>query len=584
MQAYLKEKIGKPGLFSGRQKELNLFQNWIAGIPKEISRSYALLSRRKTGKTAIMQRLYNLTFEKSNGVIPLYYEIKEGKQWAVDFCAEFFITFLSQYIAYKTRNSGYTALSGKQKGDFAVLKDIARQEGLNYLLDDIEGVELLVNEQHVGRLWSVVREWPFSIATRQQEYIVQLIDEFQYLNSEICRDQGGTQVINDFAAGYMSTAEYRNAPLLISGSYIGWLKELLHTMLPSRFRQYELKEMPEDEAIEMVHNYARLYETPLPEDVAYAMATLCEGNPFYVSALFDSDAPGKDLTTRDGLLNTLEYETLHSHGYIRLVWMEYLGKVFYAVNQENAKNLVFHLSQNRDREMSRRELLEELHLKISERELEERLRALVKADIIEEGRSNMYYRGVQDNLFDKVFRGQYADDIRTFDPQEISSEYQAMYEQAKQKLHAMTGKYSQIKGQFAEFAVIHQLRLHAREKEDLLRSITLNLPEDFHFVEYAFVWSYKLARPDQRDMWIDVFARAAETDYSLISEVKYREKPHFSMAEADEFIRKAQVLQEQERLTKVVLFVFCSAGFAPETLGFFHEQGIAYSDDERWLG
>ncbi len=584
MQAYLPEKISNPDLFSGRKKELELFQRWIAGIPRGLSRSRALLSRRKTGKTAIMQRLYNLTFEKENGVIPLYYEVKEGKIWAVDFCTDFFLTFLYQYIAFKTRKPNYIEPPSKQRGAFDAAKEIVRQEGLEYLLDDIEGIEQCVLEEHVDRLWLLVRDLPRTLANRRNECIVQIIDEFQYLTTEICRDQGGKQVMKDFPAGYMSTAEYRHAPLLISGSYIGWLKELLHTMLPSRFRQYELQDMPEDEAVEMVHNYACIYEVPITAEVAYSMATLCEGNPFYVSAVFESDEHGRDLTTRDGLLETLEYETLHSHGHIRLVWMEYLGKVFYQVNQENAKNIVFHLSQHRDREISRRELIKALNLTISEGEVEERLHSLVKADIIEQGRSNMYYRGVQDNIFDKVFRGQYADDIRSFDPQEIRNEYKAMYEQAREDLHSMTGKYSQIKGQFAEFAVINQLRLHAIEKQDLLCSITHNLPEDFRFVEYSFIWSYKITRQDQRDMWLDVFARAEEIEYSLISEIKYREKPRFSVAEAEEFLCKAQTLQEQEHLTRTVLFVFCLAGFAPETLDYFNEHRIAYSDDERWLG
>ncbi|MCP4401371.1 MAG: hypothetical protein GY801_29240 [bacterium] len=584
MQAYLPEKIGRLELFSGRNKELDLFQRWIQDIPKGISRSRALLSRRKTGKTALMQRLYNLTFEKNTGVIPFYYEIREGKIWAVDFCRDFYLTFIYQYIAYKTRKPQYVNLPSQTKHSFTRAAEIAQKEGLEYLIGDIEGVDMVFRERHVDTLWLMVREAPFLLADRQHEYIVQMIDEFQYFNSEIYWDEAKTQLADTFAAGYMSTAEYRNAPLLISGSYIGWLKELLHTMLPSRFKQYELRDMPEDEAVEMVHNYARIYEVPITEDVAYSMAKLCEGNPFYVSAVFESDVHGKDLTTRDGLLETLEYETLHSHGHIRLVWMEYLGKVFYQVNQQNAKNIVFHLSQHRDREISRRELLRELSLDISEGELEERAHALIKADIIEQGRSNFYYRGVQDNIFDKVFRGQYADDIRSFDPQEIRNEYRAMYEQAKEDLHSMTGKYSQIKGQFAEFAVINQLRLHAIEKQDLFRSITHSLPEDFRFVEYSFVWSYKIARQDRRDVWIDVFACAGEADYSFISEIKYRKKPRFSLIEAEEFLRKAQVLQKQEQLTKTVLFVLCSAGFAPETLDYFNEHRIAYSDDERWLG
>ena len=85
-------------------------------------------------------------------------------------------------------------------------------------------------------------------------------------------------------------------------------------------------------------------------------------------------------------------------------------------------------------------------------------------------------------------------------------------------------------------------------------------------------------------MWIDVFARADDEAYSLIAEIKYRKQPRFSMAEAEEFLRKAQALQAQEPLMKTVLFVLCSAGFALDPLNHFEAHGIAYSDDDRWLG
>jgi hypothetical protein len=107
MKVYLKEKIGNPELFTGRRKELAFFSKWIDNIKKEISKSTAILSRRKTGKTALMQRLYNLTFEKQHGVIPFYYEVKEGPVWALEFCRDFYLTFIWQYIAYKARKPEY---------------------------------------------------------------------------------------------------------------------------------------------------------------------------------------------------------------------------------------------------------------------------------------------------------------------------------------------------------------------------------------------------------------------------------------------------------------------------------------------
>jgi hypothetical protein len=40
-------------------------------------------------------------------VIPFYYEVKEVKMWVVDFCKDFFLTFIYQYIAFKTRKKEY---------------------------------------------------------------------------------------------------------------------------------------------------------------------------------------------------------------------------------------------------------------------------------------------------------------------------------------------------------------------------------------------------------------------------------------------------------------------------------------------
>ncbi|MCP4403059.1 MAG: hypothetical protein GY801_37855 [bacterium] len=584
MTVYLKEKIGNPDLFIGRKKELAFFQKWIEGIPKEISKSTAILSRRKTGKTALMQRLYNLTFERNDGVIPFYYEVREGKQWSVEFCKDFFLTFLYQYIAYKSRKPAYLNPPKSLKASFEAAIHAARQEGLTYLCEDIQGIETAFTQKRIDELWMMVREAPLGIATRQRESIVQMIDEFQYLNSEIYWDEAKSNLASDFPAGYMSTAEYRNAPLLISGSWIGWLRNLLHTMLPSRFRQYELENMPEDETLEMIYRYDQVFEIPVAEHVAFAMAKICEGNPFYLSSLFESLSPDKDFTNRDGFLRTLAYETLDERGGIRTVWLEYISKIFDRVNQRHAKNIVLYLNRHRDRQVSRQELIDRLGLAdMPEIELEKKLRALVKSDVIDRGSSLFFYQGVQDNIFDKVFRGIYADDIQAFDFVTSSNEYKALYEKSQKDYQSLLGRFNQTKGLLAEFVIINQLRLHAFQKQAFFSSITHNLPEDFQFVEYEHVWSYKTARPDKQDIWIDIFARAGQGNYSLIAEVKNRDIKAFSKTEAEEFVRKAQTLQEREQIEKAVLFVFSRNGFAKEALTYFQEHDIAYSDDERWL-
>jgi hypothetical protein len=582
MDYALKERIGNPDLFTGRKEELTYFLKWIHDIKQEKSQSTAILARRKMGKTALMERLFNITFFKDDGIIPFYYEIKEKDVWVVDFCQDFFLTFIYQYIAFKSRKPGY--LDPENKSDFGKAVEIAIQEKLDYLCGIIEGAAHAVAHEKVDILWDIAREAPKTIASRQKEFIVQLIDEFQFMNAMIYWDKAKTNLARNLAGGYLSTAESKIAPLLVSGSWVGWLMKELSSMLPARFRNKILKNMPENEAIEMLYKYSRFFEVPVTEETAYLLVSLTEGSPFYISAVIRSNCPVKDLTTMDGLTRTLEFETLDDQGSIKSTWMEYIARAFPQINDRNTKNIVLHLSKHRDRELTRKELLEDLNLDMSDGELEKKLKALVKVDIINQGTSNFRYRGVNDNIFDKVFRGVYEEEIRKFDAKVIRKEYRDELKKEKERYNRLLGKYNYRKGYFAEYLLLDQLRLHARENNDLLKSITRYLPVDFDFCDYSRVWKYHSSPEYARVFSVDIFALSANPgDYSIIGEVKSRDQKKFSKDEAIRFLDKYTEIKRIENLDRVIGFIFSCSGFTKETENYCREKGIACSEDERWL-
>jgi hypothetical protein len=438
MEYALKERIGKPELFTGRKQELAYFLKWINDIRDEKSQSTAILARRKMGKTAIMERLFNITFYKNDGVIPFYYEIKESKMWVVDFCQDFFLTFIYHYIAFKSRKREY--LRPETRSDFNKAIAIAKQEGLDYLCGIIEDAAHAVAHEKIDILWNIAREAPQTIAFRQNEFILQMIDEFQFMNAMIYRDKGLGKLQDDLAGGYLSTAESKIAPLLVSGSWVGWLMKELSSMLPARFRNTFIKNMPENEASELLYKYSRFFDVPVTEETAFSLLGITEGNPFYISAVIRSNYPDKDLTTIDGLTDTLEFETLDDQGLIKQSWMEYMAKAFPEINDKNAKNIVLHLSKYRDREWTRAELREALNLEMPEKDLEKKLKALVKTDIINQGQSNFDYRGVKESIFDKVFRGIYEKEIRKFDPRVIREEYNTELNEEKRRYKSLLCK------------------------------------------------------------------------------------------------------------------------------------------------
>jgi hypothetical protein len=77
-------------------------------------------------------------------VIPFYFEIRETPQWIVSYSKKFFITFICQYLAFKSRNLIYL----KYNEDYGQLVQAAKKEKLDYLVRHIKGFEY--SENRIG--------------------------------------------------------------------------------------------------------------------------------------------------------------------------------------------------------------------------------------------------------------------------------------------------------------------------------------------------------------------------------------------------------------------------------------------------
>ncbi len=578
MRIWLEERIGDPDLFTGRKKELAYFANWIDRTKRKISQSTAILSRRKTGKTALLQRLYNLTFDRDDRVVPFYYEIRETDQWLGDFATDFFLNFIYQYMAFRTRKAEY--LERVETGSLGHALKIADKEGFDYAADTIRTVLRLTEEENTDRLWNVAREAPRMMAQHYDGFAVQMIDEFQFINRFVFRDKACENCIENLAGSYLHTCEYKNAPLLVTGSWVGWLMDDLNKLLPGRFTKYPMRSLPEDETLEMIFRYSLLQDIPVTEESAWLIAKLTEGNPFYISSLFRSAFEGRDLNTPEGVRKTLEHETLDLNGSVNATWMEYIESAFPRINDVHAKEIVLYLSKRRDRKVGHSEIKEKLGLEMSDPELEKKLKALFRSDIIEE--DGGCYRGVRDNIFDKVFRRSYSDDIHRFVTTEAPAENRALLEKLRKDHKRLLGDYGRHKGAFAEFAITHHLRFRAYKETASYKAMMENLPDDFRFEDYETVWSYNSPPLHDPEFQIDIFAKAAKGGHSLLGEVKNR-KAKFSVKEAREFLEKAGELAKLEKIGKALLFVFSVGGFHKNTLAYLKKQGIAWTSDKRWL-
>jgi hypothetical protein len=451
----------------------------------------------------------------------------------------------------------------------------AKTEKLDYLISHIENFENSENKGSIDPLWHTAREAPRTIAEYNDDRVLQMIDEFQFINRYIYWDKYKEKRIPELAGSYLHTAEYKNAPLLVSGSWVGWLMNDLSKMLPGRFTFFDFGNMPRSEAIEMVFNYSEVLKIPISYESACIMADITEGNPFYISALFYSEYQTKDFSSEQGVLDVLDFETLDKRGDIRETWLEYILSSIDRINDTNGKKIILYLCKHKDKMIPRNQIETALNLKMKNGELEKRLKAFVKSDIIEQGTSDFRYQAVSDNIFEKVFRGIYQEEIDGFDPKEIRNEYQQLYRK-------LQGKFNKYKGEFSEYVIINCLRHRAFKQNDFYVALINNLPDDFQFVDYESIWSYSASPVHKKDIQVDIFAQAGGDDYSLIGEVKNR-KAKFSVKEAKVFLAKALELQQLENVSKALFFVFSAGGFFKNTIQFLKENKIAWSDDKKFL-
>ena len=410
MKYALKERIGNPELFCGREREMELLINWIRQIPFETAKSRALLGRRKCGKSAIMQRLFNILWNQNGLVIPFYFEVRDYRQWVLEFSDSYYRTFMSQFLSFKTR----TVLDNENRPwDFVKLRKMASAINNNNACKDMDVFQDSLDKERVDQTMNLAFSAPGVLAGKENVFFLVMIDEIQYMTEYLYHDKAHQDKAYNLPGAYHGLVESKIAPMLVSGSYVGWMVKMMREMfVGGRLKQTEIpSKLTPDEGLETVYRYADFYEIEITEESALVINQLTQSDPFYIASLLRSDWRERDFSSEDGVIRTLNYEVKNRKGELFGTWSEYIYSTIKAINDRYAKQILLFLSRNREKECTRKEISDHLKGKLSESELEEKLNALEAGDLITQGSSNFRYRGIDDDILDLIFRDLYEEEI-----------------------------------------------------------------------------------------------------------------------------------------------------------------------------
>jgi len=177
-----------PEIFTDREEELGFLMGWVRGVAEKWEKSIALVSPRRYGKTAILERFYNRLFVEQDEVVPFYVsfaefgsEEEEREQLSLRrFMYIYLHALVSQYVAFHLRDGGIVQ---DELGLEDLLGLIRRHRGSIPMADLVEryvqhGLE---EERFWAWLPSVVQFTRRVLGYNERAPGVLMIDEFQVL-------------------------------------------------------------------------------------------------------------------------------------------------------------------------------------------------------------------------------------------------------------------------------------------------------------------------------------------------------------------------------------------------------------------
>ncbi len=430
MQYPLHERIGEPELLVGREKEFKLLDKWISGIPRRISKSRAILGRRKSGKTSIVQRIFNRLWSENREVIPFYYNFPEQKIWYPNLAVEYYRTFASHYISFLERDEKLimNPLTLDQIHAYGLSQSLAP------LVTDSEQMHKLRDRGDYDILWRTAYSAPERYAAVFDRRILVILDEFQNVGSTVYRDEQCERAHDETVPGsWHEHSESKIAPMLVTGSYVGWILNIISKWFEGgRLKIYEISPYLEpEEGLRAVYRYAQYYNEPLTNETAFLINDLCMCDPFFISCVIGSDFEVKDLNTETGVIDAVHYEITNRESEMSKTWGEYIELTLKRVNDIHAKTILLHLSKHPEQEWTPKTLKEHLNLSISEKEIHDRLRILVSADVIAEGPADIDYHGLRDGTLNLILRNRFEKEICTFGAPDLKKEFADEIERLK---------------------------------------------------------------------------------------------------------------------------------------------------------
>ncbi|NPV54956.1 MAG: hypothetical protein HPY71_15825 [Firmicutes bacterium] len=562
-----------PEEFIDRDDILRYLEEWFRNIASRRSRSKALISPRRMGKTAVLDRLVNVMFWRDYGVVPFYFKVKREETTLREFTEEYIEAFFQYFMGYILKDPSIVINKYKLK-DLAGL-DVAIDEGDSYgdgrirIIDIVrEQIEMFLrykDTRDARLLWEEAITYPERIAVLTGMKVAVIIDEFQDMKSYIYDAEDVNTVVpgrdmpTDLTATYDRMSQSTHAPMLVSGSAVTMIfRTVMGGPLGGRFTVKKLGPLSIADGAELAKTILAGRGIPISDELALYLSELVGGHPYYVYCVANTEGPFETFATRSEIEAAVEWEL--QNGVIGGFWSTHFMNYENTINDDPdpgiGKRIIYYLLKYQGRTVEEMEIANSLG--ITPEVVARKLQKLSEADLVE--RVGPYsYRGLTDKMLARYIYqvyGKYVEDV-----------------DRKQVRIPVTEDLS--KGRYLELQVENLLyKFHGQKVDGRL------FGREGEFVLPVIIQAYDtvVKAESEREYQVDAIAvyRTVAGMSAWVAECKNRTRP-MGKQEVEKLEAAAAAIKAEKQLADVILWFVSTGGFTKEAINLIWKRGYLWS-------
>ena len=566
--------------FTDRVEILRDLEEWIKNIQNMTAPSTAIISPRRLGKTALMDRLVNTVFFKPEyRVAPFYFRMKREDTTLRNFLLEYATTFFRQFIAYCIQDPVL------YKNKIIKLKQLLKVSSTNKavkqakeLIKDFLTMYQDKSDDDDRNQWDALVTIPEILASHSDTRVAIIIDEFQDMKFFVHNvDENKLEGIRnrrnthdslrgtDLTATYDRQSQSRKAPMLVTGSAVTLIfRTVMGGPLGGRFSFKYLKPFSIPDGATLLQTLLPLYSpttTITPENALYA-SLQTRGHPYYLYCLSVSDFENKQFDSHKSIDNVISYEI--EQGKIYGFWQTHFDNNRKYINDDNdeyiGKKILYYFTQYNNEPVKIDSIAQKLN--IPKKMVEQKIEKLHQADLVYRSAAKFY--SFNDICLMRYIKFVYEHDLKDLAKIDLSQQH----------------LFNTLKGRFLEIVVqVTMMKFNCESIDGKLfgKSGTIH-PPLFRYVDTKIT---KAIRTKQYQ--IDVYGKEETQNRYWLCECKYT-KTRMGIKQVKKLENVAKVFQQEaldagHESPEITLWVVCTGGFTEAVKKYIAEKKDFYMSD-----